>query len=295
MSSYLSYFLVPQVLAGLAVVAVLAAALTWLMGSRIEGSGRRLLFFLFLNGLGLVLVVTLLREPWLGPCLECLGEWGLEKVLLGRVGTEVWLNVVLFVPVSGLATLLWRAPWRTVGAALLLSLAIEIVQPLVGVGANDLMDLVANTAGALIGAGAGTVLLLIADLVRDRRLALQRVARVMVSLLAGVAVLVGAPAWAASSRQTAAVAHLEELFGGTTLADLEANREGPWAEKLQRFYLESGRPTQVSRHSDSLARIRYTWNIYFAVRCVYADWTPEGFTATPRSGTVCTDTLELTP
>ncbi|MCW5951766.1 MAG: hypothetical protein KIT69_05880, partial [Propionibacteriaceae bacterium] len=60
-------------------------------------------------------------------------------------------------------------------------------------------------------------------------------------------------------------------------------------------YLESGRPAEISRSGDSVARTRYTWNIYFAVRCVYAEWTPAGFTVTPRSGTVCTDPLELAP
>lgn len=292
MSNYVSYFLVPQVLVGLTVVALAAGGLTWLLRSRIQGSGRRLLFFLFLGGLGLVLVVTLLREPWLGACPGCLAEWGLEKVLAGRVSTEVWLNVVLFVPVTLFAVLLWRAPWRTVGAALLLSLAIEIVQPLVGVGANDLMDLVANTAGALIGAGVGAVLLLTADLVRERRLAPRRVVRVMLSLLVGAAVLVGAPAWMATSRQTAAIAQLEGMFAGTTLADFETNQEGAWAKQLQQFYLKSGRPMEVTRVGDSLARTRYTWNIYFAVRCVFAEWTPQGFTAVPGSGADCTVPLD---
>jgi hypothetical protein len=288
----MSYFLVPRVIAGLVAMVLAAGGLTWLLRNRVEGPGRRLLLFLFLSGLGLVLVVTLLREPWLGPCPECLAEWGLEKVLAGRVSTEVWLNVVLFVPVAGFATLLWRAPWRTVGAALLLSLTIEIVQPLVGVGANDSMDLVANTAGALIGAGAGVVLLLVADLVRGRRIAAKRMVRVTLSLLAGVAVLVGAPAWAATSRQTAAIAQLEESFAGTTLADFEADHEGAWAEKLQEFYLEAGRPTEVTRIGESVARTRYTWNIYFAVRCVFAEWTPEGFAAVPGGGDDCTVPLD---
>lgn len=293
-SSYLGYFLGPAVLGWMAAVLVIAGGLAWLLRGRLT-PGRRVLLFLFLAGLGLVIVTTLLREPWLGACLECLGEWELEKVLTGRVGTDVWLNVVLFLPPAFFATLLWRAPWRTAGAGLLLSLAIEIVQPLVGVGANDLMDLVANTAGALIGAGAGAVVLLVADLIRERRLDPSRLARVVTSLVVGAAVLFGGPAWAATSRQSAAIERLEELFAGTTLADYEANWDGTWAEPFEQFYLDSGRPTVVFREGDGVVRKRYTWNIYFAVRCVYAEWTPEGFTATPRSGAVCTDTLELSP
>ena len=294
MSNYLGYFLGPRVLGWMAAVLVIAAGLIWLLRGRLT-PGRRVLLFLFLAGLGLVVVTTLLRDPWLGAGLDCLAEWQPEKVLTGRVGTDVWLNVVLFGPPAFFATLLWRAPWRTAGAGLLLSLAIEIVQPLVGVGANDLMDLVANTAGALIGAGMAAVALLVADLIRQRRLDPRRLARVVTSLAAGAAVLFGGPAWAATARQFAAIERLDELFAQTTLADYEANWHGRWAEPFEQFYLDSGRPTVVLREGDGVVRKRYTWNVYFAVRCVYAEWTPEGFTTTPRSGAVCTDTLELSP
>lgn len=294
MSSYLGYFLVPQVLGWMVAVLLLAAGSTWMLRRRLTPA-RRMLFFLFLASLGLVVVTTLLREPWLGSCLDCLGEWGLDKVLAGRVGTDVWLNVVLFVPLACFATLLWRAPWRTVGAALALSLGIEIVQPLVGVGANDLMDLVANTAGALIGAGAAAVALLVNDLIRDRRADPSRLARVVASLVAGAAVLFGGPARAATAQQSAAIDRLEELFAGTSLADYEANREGAWSGVFEQFYAESGRPTVITLGDQSRARKRYTWNIYFAVRCVLAEWTPEGFTAAGRSGEACTDPLASVP
>lgn len=293
-SNYLSVFLAPRVLGWLVAVLVVAASASWLLRKRL-GRGRGVLFFGVLASLGLVFVATLLRDPWTGACVECLGDWYLEKVLTGTVYTDVWLNVVLFVPLAFFATLLWQAPWRTAGAAVLLSLAIEIAQPLIGAGANDLMDLVANTAGALIGAGAGAVVLLAADLIRRRRLDAGRLARVAVSLAAGAALLFGAPAWAATARQSATIDQLQELFAGTTLSDYEENWEGAWAEPFEQLYLDSGRPTVTFRADDALVRKRYTWNIYFAVRCVFAEWTPEGFTATPRSGAVCTDTLELTP
>lgn len=292
MTNYVSYFLGPQVLGWLAAVLVIAGGLTWLLRRRLGRPGRQALFFLFLMSLGLVVVVTLLREPWLGACPDCLAEWGLAKVLAGRVSTEVWLNVVLFVPLALFATLLWRAPWRTAGAALLLSLVIEVVQPLVGVGANDLMDLVANTSGALIGAGAGAVVLLIADALRRRDVGPGRVARVVLSIGLGLAVLVGAPTWAASTRQAAAVEKLEHLFAGTNLADYEANSEGAWNDKLYVVYDELGAPTMTTRNTDGVARTRYTWNIYFAVRCVFAEWTSVGFAAVPRSGADCTAPLD---
>ncbi len=300
-------FVTVQVLGGLAVVVVLAAGASWLLRHRLQRPGRRseaapgavrrarpALYFGFLVSLGLVLVVTLLREPWGGACWQCLGHWQLERVLAGRVGNEVWLNVVLFVPVAFFATLLWRAPWRTVGAALLLSLAVEVVQPLAGIGVNDLMDLVANTSGAVVGAGAGAVVLLAGDVLRRRRIGTGRIARVVLSLGVGAAVLVGAPAWAASARQATAVELLEHRFAGTTLAEYEANHDA-WDDRLFEVYTESGGPTMVTRNGDGVARTRLTWNIYFAVRCVFAEWRPDGFTAVPASGAVCTVPLAEVP
>lgn len=157
MSNYLSVFLAPRMLVGAVLVLLVAAGLTWALRQRFDRPGGRLAWFLFVVSLGVVVLATLLRESPTGPCVACLGDWQLAKVLAGAVGTDVLLNVGLFVLPAFLATLLWRAPWRVAGAALLLSLVIEIAQPILGVGANDAMDLVANTAGAAIGASAAAV------------------------------------------------------------------------------------------------------------------------------------------
>lgn len=289
MSNYLSVFLAPRVLGWLVAVLILVVVLTWLLRRRLGGPWRRLLFGAFGLSVGLVIAATLLRDPWGGACLDCLADWQWERVLAGRVGTDVWLNVVLFVPLAFFGTLLWRAPWRTAGAAVLLSLTIEIVQPLLGAGVNDLMDLIANGAGALIGAGGAAVLLLVGDAVRDRRLDLPRLAKVTLSVAAGVAVLIGVPAWAATAQQATAVDRLEEVFAGTTLADYRANRDGDeWGDGLAALWTEFGRPTMSGLGGDGIARERFTWNIYFAVRCVFAEWTPDGFAAVPRDGADCT-------
>lgn len=291
MSNFLTVWLTARVLGWLAVVVLLAAGSSWLLRKRQK---RPALFFLFLVSLGLVLVATLLRDPWAGACWECLGQWQPEKVLAGRVGSDVWPNVVLFVPVAFFATLLWRAPWRTAGAALLLSVAIEIAQPLLGVGANDLMDVVANTSGALIGAGVGAVVLLVSDALRRRKVGAGRVARIVLSVGLGAAVLLGGPAWAASARQAATADQLEQLFAGTTLADYEANQDA-WGDKLHEVYVASGGPTMNTWYGDGIVRTSFTWNIYFAVRCVFAEWTPDGFAAVPHSGSVCTAPLADVP
>lgn len=312
MGNYLAVFLAPRVLGLMAAVVLVSAVLTWLLRSRLRRPGRAvgeqnsvprrarpLVFFGFLVSLGSIIVVTLLRDPWVGAtCWDCLDGWGLDRVLTGRVGTEVLLNVVLFVPMAFFAALLWRAPWRTVGSAFLLSLAIEIVQPVFGPGANDLMDLIANTAGAAIGAGAAAFWLLVTDTARDRRLDLPRLARVMISLAAGAAVLIAAPAWAASAQQATAVERLEDQFAATTLVDFEANWDDGWNAALNELQAEWGGPattTMVVRAAHEAARVRFTWNIYFAVRCVVAEWTPDGFAAIPRSGAVCGAPLAEVP
>lgn len=294
MGNVIAYFLQPQVLVRGAVVVLVAVACTWLLRRRLGGRGRAVLFLAFLLSAGLVVLVTLLREPTFTFCPSCAGEWwGVDKVLAGAVGTDVMLNVVLFVPPVFLATLLWRAPWRTAGIAAVVSLVIEVLQPVIGVGANDWMDLLVNTVGALIGAGLGALALWVRDAIVDRRVEVGRTVRLAVSLAAGVALFVGGPAWLASDRQVLGVKLMMGNFAGTTLADYQANRDTSWGPKVTVFWEETGRPTMSSRRDDTIARERATWNIYFAVRCVIGEWTPTGFTTITDSGTACTAPLEL--
>jgi hypothetical protein len=203
----------------------------------------------------------------------------------------VALNIVLFVPPAFFGTLLWPAPLRVTGIAALCSLAVELAQPLIGVGANDAMDLLANTAGALIGAGAATAVRLLRDLLVDRRVGLARVAKLAVGVAVAAAVGVGGPAWAASAGQAAAVERLDQLFAGTTLADYDRHRDTTWDAELADLVRESGRPTAISYRGETKALERYTWQVYFAVRCVIAEWTPTGFTTVQLSGGACTDPL----
>nr|WP_300146640.1 VanZ family protein [Propionicimonas sp.] len=290
MSSYIAYFTGPRTL-GWSLVMVLAAAVgMWLLRDRWSGR-KRLLGFLLLASIGLVVVVTLLREPPQGTCWTCFGEWGLGRIRAGQVGTDVALNIVLFVPPTFFATLLWPAPLRVTGIAALCSLAIEVTQPLIGVGANDAMDLLANTAGALIGAGAATAVRLLRDLLVDRRVSLARVAKLAVGVAVAAAVGVGGPAWVASARQAAATGRLEQLFAGTTLADFERHRDTTWDAELADLARESGRPTVIGYRGETKALERYTWQVYFAVRCVIAEWTPDGFTTVQLSGGACTNPL----
>lgn len=286
MSNYLGVFLAPRMLIGLAVVLGAAVLTLWLRG-RYTGWLRDGLFG-FLISVGMVLLATLLREEPTGSCPVCLTDWHLEKLAAGTFGTDVALNIVLFVPPVLLATLLWRAPVRATLAAAAGSLAIEILQPLIGVGANDPVDLLANTVGAALGALAGAIILAMVDLAARRRIGPARLLRLGVSILAAGAILVGYPSWVASTRQAVGAAQLDAMFAGTTLADYQANRDTTWDAKLLDFATTNGPLTAVGYRSDQVARERFTWTLYFVSRCVIAEWTPAGYTTVLQSGQDCT-------
>jgi hypothetical protein len=61
-------------------------------------------------------------------------------------------NILLFLPLGLLATLLWRRPLLTVVGCAGLSFALEAWQGFIGRG-GDAIDVVHNTAGAAIGVG----------------------------------------------------------------------------------------------------------------------------------------------
>ncbi len=293
-SGVVGYFLRLHLILPAVVLMVLAVGATWVLRNRFGGPARRVVFLLWSWSVGLVVLVTLLREPQLVFCPSCVGGWvGVDKILAGAVGADGWLNVVLFVLPALLATVLWRAPWRTAGVAVVVSLAVEVVQPILGVGVSDWMDVLANAGGALIGVGAGSVVLLVWDAVADRRLDLARTVKLAVSLLVGAGILIGWPVWVADQRQALGVTLMENAFADTTLADYQVNRATTWEAEFAAFWEATGRPTMSSWADDTVARQRATWHVYFVVRCVVGEWTPSGFAAVTLGGEACTAPLQL--
>ncbi|MCA1783850.1 MAG: VanZ family protein [Intrasporangiaceae bacterium] len=65
--------------------------------------------------------------------------------------TQVLLNIALFVPAGFVWTYLTRRPVRVLAALAALSVAIEVIQAVTGLGANDVADIIANLAGAAVG------------------------------------------------------------------------------------------------------------------------------------------------
>jgi hypothetical protein len=284
-------FLTPQILVGLVAVGLMSAGITWWRRERETGVRRLGLFGLSVS-IGVVLLVTLFRELPTGACTACLTDWHVDKLLAGTFGADVALNVALFVAPAMLAVLLWRHPIKTVLVAAAGSFAIEFVQPLVGVGANDVVDLVANTVGAIIGALGATLILLLADSFQRRQVGWARLFRTAAGLLAVAVLTIGYPGWVATARQADAATQLDQMFGGSTLADYNAHRDTDWDNKLLRFATDNGPLTAVSYRTDQVARERFTWTLYFAIRCVIAEWTPSGYSTVQESGTDCTTQLQ---
>nr|WP_157312580.1 VanZ family protein [Microbacterium sp. MAH-37] len=105
-------------------------------------------------------VLWKLEVPWIGEAA------GLDRpvklvpfVASGDAGAnspaEMTINLVLFIPFGlflGALAPKWSW-WRAGLAALVASLALEIVQQLISTGSFDTTDLIVNTAGALLGWG----------------------------------------------------------------------------------------------------------------------------------------------
>lgn len=289
MNNYVSYFLTPSLAISAAIIVAVATVVTLVFG-RLLGTGRRAVFFLMLLALGAIVHFTLLREPLGGPCLDCFGSWGVDRLVSGKFGTEVVLNIALFVPFGFLATWLWRAPFRVTGISALLALGIEIAQPLLGVGANDVTDLAANTFGAYLGAGAATGLRLIWDSFSDRRFYGRRLIRFAAIGAISAGLILGIPAWRNSAVQSSAADQLQTMFAGTDLAGYQRD-EDSWDEKLLAFWKANGRPTSDGFLDHDVVLKRFTWNYYLSTRCVVARWDGDGFTTILAAGTDCTRKL----
>jgi glycopeptide antibiotics resistance protein len=73
---------------------------------------------------------------------------------------EFGANVLLFVPLGFLLTLLLRRHWQGVLLALALSAGVELVQLVIPSRQPSLRDIVANVLGAAVGAGLAWIIVL---------------------------------------------------------------------------------------------------------------------------------------
>jgi hypothetical protein len=146
-----------------------AAALVVLLGAsalaarRLRSPGRSgLAWFAALGSVALVIAVTLLRDGWpTGIELGRLGEWsrnGWDRLSTDPLGSQVALNVALFVPAGAAWTWLLDRPWRVLAGLVAGSFAVELVQAVLGIGAADVADVAANTVGAAVGVGVAVLI-----------------------------------------------------------------------------------------------------------------------------------------
>ena len=141
--------------------AVVLAALLFLLLPRWRRQGRRRLtvnavFCLYMAGVLWVTVLPVLsllgiHHPYQPMVLEPFRDLRLGY---GNALRQLLLNVLMTIPFGFLWPLVRRRNglFRTVGAAFLLSLCIELLQPLLTTNrTSDITDVIANTAGGLVG------------------------------------------------------------------------------------------------------------------------------------------------
>ena len=119
--------------------------------------GRVILYFLLAGYLFVLFCVTLLRrmDGWREISFHPFRAWREAwNDFSFKSWANVLLNVGLFVPAGFLMPVLWekmRKWYRTVPAALGLSLIVELVQLALARGVCDIDDLIANTLGGILG------------------------------------------------------------------------------------------------------------------------------------------------
>ncbi|MCR2764189.1 VanZ family protein [Microbacterium sp. zg.B48] len=94
--------------------------------------------------------------------LDAFSAWVRRDLQIAWFGSgwfEFAANVVLFVPLGLLLTLLFAHPWRGVMLALGVSAAAELAQFLIPSREPSLRDVLANVGGAALGAGLAWLVL----------------------------------------------------------------------------------------------------------------------------------------
>ena len=112
---------------------------------------------------GLLGLVLLLSPIGPGEIVAAIGSWVRGTLGLTWFGTgwiEFIANIVLFVPLGFLLTLLFRRAWLGALVALALSVAVELAQLLLPGRVASPRDVLANVAGAALGAFLAWVILI---------------------------------------------------------------------------------------------------------------------------------------
>jgi hypothetical protein len=271
------------------------AALVVLLGASVLAARRLrsprrsgLAWFAALGSVALVVAVTLLRDGWpTGIELGRLGEWsrnGWDRLSTDPLGSQVALNVALFVPAGAAWTWLLDRPWRVLAGLVAGSFAVELVQAVLGVGAADVADVAANTVGAAIGVG-------VAVLIRhaSRRPAGTRrlvgwpviTAAGAIVLATGAGLMLGA-----ASRQRSVEDELRQRFATTTKAEVDAVLTDSTARGADELFSAIS-VRDGTRTTPDVTELRYPATFFGLHRCVFVTWAADTVAFRKASGGAC--------
>jgi hypothetical protein len=295
---FVSTGLLPALAVGLVVsvvVTVLALRQGWLVAP------RWLVFAAVLSVVGVV-VFTVLREGVLlvqavasgaslsPPGWQGLRDWspdGWWRATPDPLGSaQMLLNVALFVPAGFAWALLTRRPWRVLAALGALSVVVEVVQGVTGLGANDVADIVANVVGAAVGTTAAVVMGWLADAVVGRAVGTRRWA-IRGSAVMAVAVAAAVlPGLGASQRQGVIADEAHQRFAATSLSDIERwNQHDDLMDRVWRGVLSVD--ADGFSLADGSAAARYPASFLSQRRCVLIMWDAAGASVERRAGRIC--------
>ena len=241
----------------------------------------------------LILAVTLLRDGLPSAiALSRITDWssdGLDRLSRDPfASSQFLLNVLLFVPAGLGWTWFTRRPLKVLAGLIALTVVIECIQAVTGVGAPDVADLVANSLGAAVGV---CIVSLGEAVFRPKGSDRQKWSKQSKALagLAGVVCLglmIAGLFIGASHRQRTVADHLRHRFAGTTKDDTDPLLADPGSAE-QLFSAISVRSDGQHLTGESLV-LRWPATFFSLHRCVFVTWTKTSVTFDKGSGDECT-------
>jgi hypothetical protein len=108
-------------------------------------------------GLTIIMAMTVAREP-LSPQQLAGAPFCLVHDFAPLIDANADLNMVLFVPFAFFATVATGRAFAVLCCSVALTAAIELIQPIAGIGVCETQDFGNNALGAVVGVGTGWVL-----------------------------------------------------------------------------------------------------------------------------------------
>ena len=252
--------------------------------------------------LGLVLPLVLIVEATvfrrgLGSSFSPAGAFDWSADGWNRISYDPWsdqvvLNALLFAPAGFAWTLARRRPYVVWLGLTGLSLLIEVIQGVTGVGAPDVADLIANSVGAALGVAAATGVAWLVAARRGARPGLRAVLARAALLAVAVTVLAVSLIVGADRRQAGLVTELESLYGTSSFEQFtrweKAEKRGRLLLLTKNVFDRTSLRTDGMYYGDRSVTIRYPASFFGIRRCVFAIWAPGSFSVRRGSGGACT-------